>query len=574
MLDKKTLPLVIVLIAIVLFYYPILEFLGIYAPSEPDQQTKQNLTQRIADSLKQAGKQSTQKFVEAEEPVPEEVAPVNIDTVDVDTVIVSTNKYTLALSSRGGGPVSMKLRDHYYRNGEEIEMLPDADRATPDAVFNDGAFSSSTAHYNCNITQGTYDATRDTLEVIYEFISPDNGIIRKKYHFYPDTYHFDLAIEVENRKKLGFERDYSLVWNTPLGTTEPQMERDFSAMEAVAMQAGSREALDDFEDDTLHQSLEGYTSWVGVRSRYFTAVLIPQGREAALAFADGSKKEISTPDEGRIEQRLITAGMVMPFSASANSFTDSFTVFIGPMDYMLMWDYDVDLEDMLDVGTFPFFGMLLRPFAIAIMWLLPILYNIIPNYGLVIILFAILVKLITLPLSLKQFKSMQAMKELSPMIEGLKKKHKKDPQGLQKETMKLYKTHGVNPMSGCLVMLPQMPLMIAMFRVFQATVLLRAAPFVWFIDDLSHGASGLTDPYIILVVLMVGTQFISSKLTMASSQQQQKAFVYLLPLIMGFMLYSLPSGLILYWTIFSLLSLLDWFLFKRDKTKNVEVKTA
>jgi len=140
--------------------------------------------------------------------------------------------------------------------------------------------------------------------------------------------------------------------------------------------------------------------------------------------------------------------------------------------------------------------------------------------------------------------------------------------------MKLYKTQGVNPMSGCLVMLPQMPLMIAMFRVFQETILLRAAPFVGFIDDLSRGASGFTDPYIILVVLMIGTQFISSKLTMASGQQQQKAFIYILPLFMGFLFYSLPSGLILYWTVFSLMSLLDWFLFKRNKLKNTEVKTV
>jgi len=263
----------------------------------------------------------------------------------------------------------------------------------------------------------------------------------------------------------------------------------------------------------------------------------------------------------------------MPF-ANVPVVSDSFSVFVGPMDYLLMSSYDVDLQDILDIGTMPFFGTILKPFAIAIIWLLPKMYNLIPNYGVVIILFALLIKIITLPLSMRQFKSMQAMKDLAPKTEELKKKYKKDPQALQRETMKLYKTQGVNPMSGCLVMLPQMPLMIAMFRVFQATILLRAAPFVGFIDDLSRGASGFTDPYIILVILMIGTQFISSKLTMSSGAQQQKALIYVLPLFMGFLFYSLPSGLILYWTIFSLMSLLDWFLFKRNKIKNAEVKTA
>ncbi|RKX29789.1 MAG: hypothetical protein DRP47_00855 [Candidatus Zixiibacteriota bacterium] len=574
MLDKKSLPLIILLIAVILFYYPILEFLGLNPPPEPAPQTEQ--TQGSADSLQPIEKpttgQPTQPLTDTAKPAQILEQDISLDTTAVDSVIISTNKYTAILSSLGGGPVSIKLKEHYYRNGEEIEMLPEADHATPDAVFAGGTFSTSIMHCSCNLTPGSYDATRDTLEIIYEYLSPDSGLIRKRYHFYPDSYHFSLNIEVEQREKLGFERQYSLVWNTPLGTTEPQMKRDYNSFEAVAMQSGSREALDDFKDDTLSQSLDGYTTWVGVRSLYFTAIIIPQGRQADLAFANGSKRKVSTP-EGRIEQRKITAGLVMPF-ASVSSFSDSFTVYVGPMDYMLMWDYDVDLEAMLNIGTFPFFGMILKPFAIAILWLLPIMYDIIPNYGLVIILFALLVKIITLPLSMKQFKSMQAMKELAPHIEELKKQHKKNPQALQKETMKLYKTHGVNPMSGCLVMLPQMPLMIAMFRVFQATVLLRAAPFVGFVDDLSRGASGFTDPYIILVILMVGTQFISSKLTMASGQQQQKALMYMMPLMMGFLLYSLPSGLILYWTIFSLMSLLDWFLFKRNKIKNVEVKTA
>ena len=138
--------------------------------------------------------------------------------------------------------------------------------------------------------------------------------------------------------------------------------------------------------------------------------------------------------------------------------------------------------------------------------------------------------------------------------------------------MKLYKTAGVNPFSGCLPMLLQMPLFFALFSVFRSTILLRDAPWFWFVNDLSRGATGIADPYIILVVLMVAFQFVSQKLTMAPNQQN-KMLMYLLPLMFAFFFYKLAAGLVLYWAAFSLFSLLDYVIFKRTK-KNPEIQTA
>ncbi|MEE8149885.1 MAG: membrane protein insertase YidC, partial [candidate division Zixibacteria bacterium] len=322
-----------------------------------------------------------------------------------------------------------------------------------------------------------------------------------------------------------------------------------------------------FEDDRLNQTLDGETYWAGVRSKYFASVIIPRNRASDRVFARGQIGPVMTPD-GPIEGREIIAGLNLPF-ANVPSFVDTFTIFVGPMDYELMGKYKVGLEDMLGIGTMPVVGWLIKPFAIAIIWILPRMYDFIPNYGLVIILFALLVKLITLPLSLKSFKSMQAMKDIQPKLEELKKRHKKDPQALNKEMMKLYKTHGVNPISGCLPILPQMPLFFALFSVFRSTILLREAPFFWFIDDLSRGASGLTDPYMLLVLVMVGAQFISQKMTMASTQQN-KMLMYMMPLFMGFIFRNFAAGLVLYWTSFSILSLLDYVIFKRPKANKVQ----
>jgi YidC/Oxa1 family membrane protein insertase len=113
-----------------------------------------------------------------------------------------------------------------------------------------------------------------------------------------------------------------------------------------------------------------------------------------------------------------------------------------------------------------------------------------------------------------------------------------------------------------------MPLFFALFSVFRQTILLRDAPFVWFITDLSRGASGLTDPYIILVVFMIAAQFVSQKMTMTSTQQN-KALMYVMPLFMGFLFYRFASGLVLYWACFSIFSLLDYVAFKRDKNPKV-----
>jgi len=569
-LDKKTLPIIILLVLAVVFYWQILEFLGLVEPSPESAQTfPADTTIQVTKPPESSVQQSDQTLRSTTEPQATVAVSLPEDSAQADSIIVQTGKYTALLSSKGGGLLSIILSDYTYRDGEPIEMIPDASVATPNAEFADGSFEASSLFYTCNLQPGTYNVSGESLELTYSYLSSQGGEIIKTYKFYPDDYHIDLQLQVNGTQSFGFERSYSLVWNSPLGVTEPNLEIDYEAMEAVAMQSGSRVKLDDFDNGLLDQSEEGDAAWVGVRSKYFAAVMIPQDREAAAVFARGSKDNISTPD-GKIERRQITAGMKMQLGA-AGSINDRCRIFVGPLDYTLMSKYEVGLEDMLDIGTTPVVGWLIKPFAVAIIWVLPKMYSVLPNYGVVIILFALLVKIVTLPLSMKSFKSMNAMKELQPKIEQLKEKHKKNPQALNKEMMGMYKKHGVNPMSGCLPMLPQMPLFFALFSVFRSTILLRDAPFVWFINDLSRGAASFTDPYIILVILMIATQFVSQSLTMATTQQN-KMFMYIMPLFMGFIFYKFAAGLVLYWTCFSLFSLIDYFLFKRKK--NTQVKAA
>lgn len=575
-MDKKTIIIVGLLVLLLVFYYQILETLGLYTPppEQPVTQNTEQLDSTYTDSAPQltmtdtSGSTQTATMTETVKDTASTTL-LALDTVAVDTVYIETNKYKIALASLGGGPISLLLNEYTYRNGDPIEMLPENKEATPAITFAGGTFSTSNLPFTSSLRPGNYSVTSEPLVLKYTYNHPEGGQIVRTFTFFPDTYHYDLDVSVTDPQKMGLNGRYSLIWNTPLGVTEPQPKTDYDAMEAVAMMGGSREKLNDFEDGKLKQSLEGYTTWAGVRNKYFTGVFIPKSREAESVFARGTEEKVALANE-TVNKKEIIAGIDMLF---AGSFVDSFEVYVGPLDYNIMSDYNVGLEDMLDIGTTPVVGWLIKIFAVPIMWLLPWMYKFIPNYGVVIILFALFVKIITLPLSMKSFKSMNAMKEVQPKIDALRKKYAKDPQKLNSEIMKLYKEHGVNPMSGCLPMLPQMPLFFAMFSVFRSTILLRDAPFVWFIDDLSRGAASFTDPLIILVLFMIGAQFISQKLTM-SGGQQQKAFMYIMPFFMGFIFYKFASGLVLYWACFSLFSLIDYFLFKRKAIKNPEVQTV
>ncbi len=573
-MSKKEIILIVALSIIAIFYFPILRMMGLVDDPPPAEQVETTETENSTPVSRQPfvetnNNAGTDYSSQSSNPVinqPQSDSAVVIKKAD--SIYINTGPYKIIMSSLGGGPVSINLNEYSYRDGRSIDMLSESDEATPEFSFAGGTFKFSSIYFSSDLISGEYYVETEPLIVNYSYKIENGGLLNKKYIFYPDRYDFDLVLSISDPSKFGFQRKYQAIWNTPTPVTEPQPKTDYELMEAVAMQSDSRLNLDDFEDDKLNQTVDGDTKWAGVRSKYFCAVIIPRSdRQGSAAVAYGSKGSKTTVD-GTFETRSIRCGMEMEFSELL-PINDSFTVFVGAMDYNKMSGYDIGLEDMLDIGTMPFIGWIIKPFAIAILWLLPLMYTFIPNYGIVIILFALLVKLITLPLSMKSFKSMQAMKDIQPKMEELKKKHKKNPQALNKEMMKLYKEHGVNPMSGCLPMLPQMPLFFAMFSVFRATILLRDAPFFWFIDDLSRGASGFTDPYILLVIFMIAAQFVSQKLTMASNQQN-KALIYIMPLFMGFIFYSFAAGLVLYWACFSIFSLIDYFLFKRGKSKEIQ----
>lgn len=202
-----------------------------------------------------------------------------------------------------------------------------------------------------------------------------------------------------------------------------------------------------------------------------------------------------------------------------------------------------------------------------------------PSYGIAIILFTITIKIILIPLTVKQIRAMKVMQDLQPKIQEIQKKHKNNPQKAQQMMMDLYKKHNANPFSGCWPILIQMPILFALFRALRVFfdpelapeyVNLAHAGFLW-IENL-----GMPDPYILPILVAVGT-FVQQKVTMSAAtleqNQTQKMMLYFMPLFIGWISRTFPAALALYWFMFSISGLFEQIIIRRPLMKKEESKS-
>lgn len=245
-----------------------------------------------------------------------------------------------------------------------------------------------------------------------------------------------------------------------------------------------------------------------------------------------------------------------PTMAGAKKLDISFTAFAGPKKLEILKSVDDRLASTLDFG---WFGVLANP----LLKLLKSLYALIGNYGFAIILLTLIVRFIVLPFNIMSFKSMRKMQEIQPQIKSIREKYKDDQVRMNQEVMGLMQRNKVNPMGGCLPMLLQFPVFIALYRVLSESIELYQAPFMLWITDLS-----LKDPYYVLPVLMGVSMFINQKLTPSTMDPQQQKIMMIMPVMFSFLMVSLPSGLTLYIFISTLFGILQQKLFMGKPVTN------
>jgi len=262
---------------------------------------------------------------------------------------------------------------------------------------------------------------------------------------------------------------------------------------------------------------------------------------------------------------LIRPKQILPASGEASA---KVQVYAGPRDLDLLRGVGHDLDQLIDLGWFDF---LARP----ALWLLKFLYNYTGNYGVAIILITILQKIVFHPLTHKSMKSMQAMQAIQPKVQALQERYKNNPQKKQEETMALYRKHGVNPMGGCLPMLAQIPIFIALYNALSSSVEMWQAHFLW-IRDLTQPDSlfsaavwgGYVFSANVLALLMGVSMWFQQKMSPTTGDPRQaQMMLWMMPIIFTFMFWSFPSGLVLYWLVNNVLQIGQQWLINRGAAR-------
>ena len=282
--------------------------------------------------------------------------------------------------------------------------------------------------------------------------------------------------------------------------------------------------------------------WIAISQHYFVSAFLPP---------KGVEREIST---AKVDTNLYAIRTVMPLGtlAPGQTVTNDTKLYSGPQDENKLATIAPGLELVKDYGK-------LTIIAKPIFWVIDQLHKIIGNWGWTIIVFTILIKLLFFPLSAAGFKSMARIKLVTPKMQAIRERYKDDPVKMNQATMELYRTEKINPLGGCLPILVQMPVFIALYWVLSASAEMRGAPWIGWITDLTA-----PDPFYILPVLYAISMFITTRLNPAPADPVQAKMMMFMPLAFSVMFIFFPSGLVLYWVVNNILSIAQqWVITKK-----------
>lgn len=354
-------------------------------------------------------------------------------------------------------------------------------------------------------------------------------IVSKEYIIPHNSYLIKSKIQVTNSGNVTLNIPLQVKIGPKLGEGFEDSAYIFEG--AIISNNKATEQVEYNEDTTEELSNPLY---VGYTSKYFL-------------FAAASKnfnKGIIKPEENGEVSIGETSITVNPDDRNVSEID----IFVGPKEYDRLKSLGLGLQSSIDFGWFYFL-------AIPMLQLMIFFYGIVHNYGVAIIFLTILVKIITLPLTLKGMKSMKAMTKIQPEVMALREKFKNDPQKLNIATMELYKKYNVNPMSGCFPLLIQIPIFFALYKALLLSIELKNAPFFGWIVDLSA-----KDPYYITPIIMGVTMFIQQKMTPSTADPMQQKILLAMPIIFTFLFLNFPSGLVIYWLTNNVLSIIQQYI--------------
>lgn len=460
-------------------------------------------------------------------------------------ISVTTDVLNIKIDPVGGDITYAELLDYpqtlHSKEGEILVERGTVNRFIPESGLigkNDNGPDSKQrgrAHYRA--AQAHYQMTdSNTLQVDLVWEHPDGVAVTKQYLFKKGSYVIDVNYDINNQTSSAWHGNlYGLLKQEYVKTGSGSM------FGLQTYQGGAVRTIDkpykklsfaDMKKKPLRQQLEG--GWAALVEHYFLTAWIPQKT---------SKNDYYTKvDQGDIYNIIVTTPVeVSPGTRQ----TVSGQFYIGPEKADILKEVSPGLELTIDYG-------ILWPISLVLFGLLKWIHSFVGNWGWSIILVTVIIKILFYKLSAASYRSMGKMRNLQPRIDSLKEKHGDDRQGFSVAMMELYRKEKINPLGGCLPILIQIPVFIALYYVLLESIELRQAPFMFWIQDLSA-----KDPYYVLPLIMGATMFLQQKMNPAPPDPMQAKVMMLMPLIFTVLFLSFPSGLVLYWTVNNLLSMLQ-----------------
>jgi len=487
------------------------------------------------------------------------------------SIEAETDKFIVTFNTDGAIITSMKLKEHM--NGDNsVDMIQSGET-------NLGSFGISLGNNTDNYLTEAYDYKHVSGSDEYTFtrnyrVKMSDGTVSdpfqiiKTYKFYPDNYMFEISVDIVNSSNssipLNFDgQAYTLFAGPQIGPKFAKLDGRNEFRKYYSL-SGDKRQVQKLKNGISETSSQ--IKWAAIVGKYFTMIGVPGSGTSNVIWSDAPKDGVGATSEM----------FFVRSSTRSSRIDDVYRFYIGPKNNRNLIQYNNSNDN-----PFGFSDMYMDKAIDSSSWLgwlefilkffMETFYKLIPNYGVAIILLTILVKVIFFPITHKSYESTGKMQSIQPKIKELQDKYKNDPNKLNKEMAALYKVEGVNPMGGCLPLLIQMPIFFALYGLLNKYFDLRGAVFIpgW-ITDLSAPESILnfgnfTLPILgwndlrLLPILYLGTQLLMSKFTQApsgggQSAMQTKMLTLGMPIMFFFILYDMPSGLLIYWTFSNILT--------------------
>lgn len=469
---------------------------------------------------------------------------------------VSTPYYNIVISENGAAVTSLTLNKYRETMKKNSPLKQLVNPGMKSGVFSLHLTGKSipgldTAVFTAGTDSDDLKLDNGKKSIVFSWKSQNGIVVEKVYTFSASTYLIGLNVFIKNGSEMYLKDELDI--SVP-GHIDKSSSR-YSFHGPVALINGKLEEikLKKIKEKDVYP---GTIDWAGFTSRYFISCLLPEKPVDARIKLVESGSTVTTNYLQSMDR--LDPGKQIKFS---------FQCYMGPKSLKVLSQYKNTLKQCINFG---WFDILAKPCLIG----MNLIYEVIPNYGIAIILLTILIKIIFWPLGTKSYKSMNDMKRVQPLMTELRKKYKDDKQKMNQEVMALYKTYKVNPMSGCLPMLVQMPIFFALYRMLYQAIELRHAPFFGWITDLSapdrlfHFA--FTIPFLepptgipVLTIIMGATMFLQQKMSPTTGDPTQAKMMMLMPLFMTVIFVNFPAGLVLYWLVNNVLSIAQQYYIQK-----------